>query len=179
VLKKGGGGKVAINPDQVAFVRSAAGAFTDVFFNGQQVAVEGSFRRDREAAGIADAADRNSDGQPRSAFGPSCDNARRANGFLTTIAKRVRVGGGSTRESRVKRLSFRLSQAVAGGRAAKAAPGSREVVLERLLRKRAAAYQAGLETRSRCCVTRYAGRCPSTGTLRASTKVPTLLKVEY
>ena len=45
----------------------------------------------------------------------------------------------------MKRLSFRLSQAVAGGRAAKAAPESREVVLERLLRKRAAAYQAGLE----------------------------------
>jgi hypothetical protein len=43
VLKKGGGGKVAINPVQVAFVRSAAGAFTDVFFDGQQVAVEGSF----------------------------------------------------------------------------------------------------------------------------------------
>jgi hypothetical protein len=45
----------------------------------------------------------------------------------------------------VKRLSFRLSQAVAGGRAAKAAPESRGVVLERLLRKRAAAYRAGLE----------------------------------
>jgi hypothetical protein len=45
----------------------------------------------------------------------------------------------------VKRLSFRLSQAVAGGRAAKAAPGSREVVLTRLLRKRAAAYRAGLD----------------------------------
>ena len=43
VLRKGGGGKVAINPEQVAFVRSAAGAFTDVFFDGQQVAVEGSF----------------------------------------------------------------------------------------------------------------------------------------
>jgi murein DD-endopeptidase MepM/ murein hydrolase activator NlpD len=43
VLKKGGGGKVAINPDQVAYVRSAAGAFTDVFFAGQQVAVEGTF----------------------------------------------------------------------------------------------------------------------------------------
>lgn len=42
-MKKGGGGKVAINPDQVTFVRAAAGAFTDVFFNGQQVAVEGSF----------------------------------------------------------------------------------------------------------------------------------------
>lgn len=43
VLKKGGGGKVAINPDQVTYVRSAAGAFTDVFFDGQQVAVEGTF----------------------------------------------------------------------------------------------------------------------------------------
>ena len=45
----------------------------------------------------------------------------------------------------MKRLSFRLSQALAGGRAAKAAPESRGVVLERLLRKRAAAFQAGLE----------------------------------
>lgn len=45
----------------------------------------------------------------------------------------------------MKRLSFRLSQAVSAGRAAKAAPESREVVLERLLRKRAAAYCAGLE----------------------------------
>ena len=43
VLKKGGGGKVAINPEQVVYVRSAAGAFTDVFFAGQQVAVEGAF----------------------------------------------------------------------------------------------------------------------------------------
>ena len=43
VFKKGGGGKVAINPEQVTHVRSAAGAFTDVFFGGQQVAVEGSF----------------------------------------------------------------------------------------------------------------------------------------
>ena len=43
VLKKGGGGRVAINPEQVTHVRSAAGAFTDVFFDGQQVAVEGSF----------------------------------------------------------------------------------------------------------------------------------------
>ena len=45
----------------------------------------------------------------------------------------------------MKRLSFRLSQAVACGRAAKAAPESREVVLERLLRKRAAAFRAGLD----------------------------------
>lgn len=43
VMRKGGGGKVAINPEQVTHIRSAAGAFTDVFFNGQQVAVEGSF----------------------------------------------------------------------------------------------------------------------------------------
>lgn len=43
VLKKGGGGKVAINPDQVTYVRSVAGAFTDVFFEGHQVAVEGTF----------------------------------------------------------------------------------------------------------------------------------------
>lgn len=43
VMRKGGGGKVAINPDMVTFVRSATGAFTDIFFEGQQVAVEGSF----------------------------------------------------------------------------------------------------------------------------------------
>lgn len=43
VLRKGGGGKVAVNPDLVTFVRSATGAFTDVFFDGQQVAVEGTF----------------------------------------------------------------------------------------------------------------------------------------
>lgn len=43
VMRKGGGGKVAINPDQVTHVRSAAGAFTDIFMGGQQVAVEGTF----------------------------------------------------------------------------------------------------------------------------------------
>lgn len=43
VLRKGGGGKVAINPEKVDFVRSATGAFTDVFLSGQQVAVEGTF----------------------------------------------------------------------------------------------------------------------------------------
>ena len=43
VMKKGGGGRVAINPEQVTHVRSATGAFTDVFFDGQQVAVEGTF----------------------------------------------------------------------------------------------------------------------------------------
>lgn len=43
VMRKGGGGKVAINPDLVTHVRSAAGAFTDIFFDSQQVAVEGTF----------------------------------------------------------------------------------------------------------------------------------------
>jgi hypothetical protein len=43
VMRKGGGGKVAINPEMVTHVRSANGAFTDVFFEGQQVAVEGTF----------------------------------------------------------------------------------------------------------------------------------------
>jgi len=43
VMKKGGGGKVAINPEQVTYIRSATGAFTDVFLDGQQVAVEGTF----------------------------------------------------------------------------------------------------------------------------------------
>lgn len=43
VMRKGGGGHVAINPDLVTHVRSAAGAFTDIFFEGQQVAVEGTF----------------------------------------------------------------------------------------------------------------------------------------
>jgi hypothetical protein len=71
VLRKGGGGKVAINPDQVAFVRSAAGAFTDVFFNGQQVAVEGSFDEIVKLLAIPDASANNNGGeQPRSAFGP-------------------------------------------------------------------------------------------------------------
>ena len=42
-MRKGGGGKVAINPELVTHVRSANGAFTDVFFDGQQVAVEGAF----------------------------------------------------------------------------------------------------------------------------------------
>ena len=43
VMRKGGGGKVAINPDLVTHVRSATGAFTDIFFDGHQVAVEGTF----------------------------------------------------------------------------------------------------------------------------------------
>lgn len=43
VMRRGGGGKVAINPELVSHVRSAAGAFTDIFFEGHQVAVEGTF----------------------------------------------------------------------------------------------------------------------------------------
>lgn len=43
VMKKGGGGKVAVNPDQVGYVRSSTSAFTDIFIDGQQVTVEGSF----------------------------------------------------------------------------------------------------------------------------------------
>lgn len=42
-MRKGGGGKVAINPDLVTHVRSAAGAYTDIFMGSQQVAVEGTF----------------------------------------------------------------------------------------------------------------------------------------
>jgi hypothetical protein len=45
----------------------------------------------------------------------------------------------------MKPMSFRFSQALANGRADKHVPDSREVVLERLLRKRAAAFCAGLE----------------------------------
>jgi len=54
VLKKGGGGKVAINPDLVTHVRSAAGAFTDIFFDGQQVAVEGTFEEVVRALSVPD-----------------------------------------------------------------------------------------------------------------------------
>ena len=42
-MRKGGGGKVAINPELVTHVRSAAGAFTDIFIGDQQIAVEGTF----------------------------------------------------------------------------------------------------------------------------------------
>ena len=44
ILKKAGEpGDVAINPDQVSFVRGSTGAFTDVFCGAQRIAVEGSF----------------------------------------------------------------------------------------------------------------------------------------
>jgi hypothetical protein len=45
VFKKGGeSGEVAVNPDLVTHVRSAAGPFTDVWFGSHMVSVEGSFR---------------------------------------------------------------------------------------------------------------------------------------
>jgi hypothetical protein len=45
VLNRGGAaGKVAINADLVTDVRSA-GAFTDVFCGGRQIAVDGSFEQ--------------------------------------------------------------------------------------------------------------------------------------
>ena len=64
VFNRGGaGGKVAINADLVTDVRSA-GAFTDVFCGGRQIAVDGSFEqvvsmlsqagRDPGSAGAAD-----------------------------------------------------------------------------------------------------------------------------
>ena len=64
VMRKGGGGKVAINPELVTHIRSANGAFTDVFFEGQQVAVEGAFE---DVVRQLSAADRRApaSGQPR------------------------------------------------------------------------------------------------------------------
>ena len=45
VLKKGGeAGEVAINPALVTHVRSAPGAYTDVWFGSHMVPVEGTFR---------------------------------------------------------------------------------------------------------------------------------------
>jgi hypothetical protein len=46
----------------------------------------------------------------------------------------------------MSRLSYRLSKAVAAGRADKGRPVSREQVLSRLLTKRAMAHQAGLSS---------------------------------
>ena len=43
VMRKGGGGKVALNPEHVTHVRAAGGAFTDIFIGDQQIAVEGTF----------------------------------------------------------------------------------------------------------------------------------------
>jgi hypothetical protein len=45
-MKKGGEpGEVAINPDRVTHIRSAAGPYTDIYFGEHRVAVEGSFRQ--------------------------------------------------------------------------------------------------------------------------------------
>ena len=63
VMRKGGGGKVAINPDLVTHVRSAAGAFTDIFFEGQQVAVEGTF--EEVVARLSGREDKSADGERR------------------------------------------------------------------------------------------------------------------
>lgn len=43
VMRRTGGGKVAVNPELVTHVRSATGAYTDIFFEGHQVAVDGTF----------------------------------------------------------------------------------------------------------------------------------------
>ena len=63
VMRKGGGGKVAINPDLVTHVRSAAGAFTDIFFDGVQVAVEGTF--EEVVARLSGREDKSADGERR------------------------------------------------------------------------------------------------------------------
>jgi hypothetical protein len=41
--KAGEPGEVAINPDRVTCVRAATGAFTDIYFGAERVAVEGPF----------------------------------------------------------------------------------------------------------------------------------------
>jgi hypothetical protein len=41
--KAGESGEVAINPERVTHVRSAPGAFTDIYFGEHRVAVQGSF----------------------------------------------------------------------------------------------------------------------------------------
>jgi len=71
VMRKGGGGKVAINPEAVTFVRSAAGAFTDIFFDGQQVAVEGTFEEVVNRLSLDDRrrASEDQSGQSGSTFG--------------------------------------------------------------------------------------------------------------
>jgi hypothetical protein len=74
-MRKGGGGRVAVNPDRVTHVRSANGAFTDIFFDSQQVAVEGTFeevvaRLSASERKPADAGDRrDEDGERRDGNG--------------------------------------------------------------------------------------------------------------
>ena len=81
VMRKGGGGRVAVNPDLVTHVRSAAGAFTDIFFDSQQVAVEGTFE---EVVARLSAPDRRGDlerreenGERRDSSGPAFSRAGR------------------------------------------------------------------------------------------------------
>ena len=71
VMRKGGGGKVAINPDLVTHVRSAAGAFTDIFFEGQQVAVEGTF--EEVVARLSGREDNSAEGERRDEGGERRD----------------------------------------------------------------------------------------------------------
>lgn len=70
VMRRGGGGKVAVNTDLVTHVRDAAGSYTDIFIAGQQVAVEGTFeevvaRLSGRGAGPADGERREEDGERR------------------------------------------------------------------------------------------------------------------
>ena len=58
VFRKGGEpGEVAINPELVTHVRSAAGPFCDIWFGAHRVSVEGSFRSVMAALAGGDAAD--------------------------------------------------------------------------------------------------------------------------
>lgn len=54
VMRKAGGGKVAVNPELVTHVRSATGAYSDIFFEGHQVAVEGTFEEVVSRLGAAE-----------------------------------------------------------------------------------------------------------------------------
>ena len=143
-VEKGGGGKVAINPEQVAFVRSATGRVHRCLCQRPAGRGRGLVRRDRQAP-VDDRAARPRRRSPRNAFGNS-RRVERLNRFVTAGTYRPCQLAGSM-WSRVKRLSFRLSQAVAGG----APPRRPRIARGRaraLLRKRAAAYRAGLKTRS-------------------------------
>jgi hypothetical protein len=41
--KAGEAGEVAVNPEQVSYIRSAAGPFTDIYFGEHRVSVQGTF----------------------------------------------------------------------------------------------------------------------------------------
>ena len=80
-MRKGGGGKVAINPDLVTHVRSANGAFTDVFFEGQQVAVEGTFEDVVRQLSAPERRAAPAGAQPRATMWGWCSAASSAEGF--------------------------------------------------------------------------------------------------